>query len=120
MTTFVSMMTWRHSMVGEADIRARIDAYELSLWCMGMHSIIFISDHPGESSAVLVSSCADHAAAALIAEKLLGEALVRVDSLRFDEPSGLPAWMVEPTSPQPPRRRATRRRRSPQPAQLAA
>jgi hypothetical protein len=120
MATFVSMMTWHRSMAGEAEIRARIDAHELSLWCMGMHSIMFVSDEPGESAAVLVSTCKDHAGAALIAEKLLGDALMRVDSLRFDEPTGVPVWMGRPEAPEPPRRATRRRKPAMQPAKLAA
>jgi hypothetical protein len=112
MATFVSMMTWHRSMAGEADVRAAINEQEFLLWGMGMHSIIFVSDRPGESAAVLVSACKDHAGAALIAEKLVGEALVRVDSLRFDEPTGVPAWMAETEAPRPPQRRAGRRRKS--------
>jgi hypothetical protein len=111
MATFVSMMTWHRSMAGEAEVRAEIDRQELLLWGMGLHSVIFVSDRPGESAAVLVSACKDHAGAALIAEKLVGAALVRVDSLRFDEPSGVPAWMAETPAPKPPQRRSGRRRR---------
>lgn len=112
MATFVSMMTWHRSMAAEADVRAAIDKQELLLWGMGMHSIMFVSDRPGESAAVLVSACKDHAGAALIAEKLVGEALVRVDSLRFDEPTGVPVWMADPAVPPPTHRRASRRRKA--------
>jgi hypothetical protein len=120
MGTFVSMMTWRRSMASEDDIRARIDRSELSLWCMGMHSIIFVSDDPGGSAAVLISTVEDHAAAALIAEKLLGDALVRVDSLRFDETTGVPTWLRAVPLPPAPPRRAARRRKARQPERLAA
>lgn len=112
------MMTWHRSMAGEAAIRARIDAEEVRLWGLGMHSIIFVSDEPGESAAVLVSRCEDHVAAAVIAEAIVGEALIRVDSLRFDEPEGRPAWLVAPApSPRPARKQRRRRR---EPAAIAA
>jgi hypothetical protein len=100
--------------MSEADVRAAIDRDELRLWGLGMHSIIFISDKPGECAAVIVGTCADHAAAAAIAEAILGEALVRVDTLRFDEPTGVPAWMSSRSASAPPRPRASRRRRDPQ------
>lgn len=117
MATFVSMMTWHRSMAGEAAIRARIDAEEVRLWGLGMHSIIFVSDEPGESAAVLVSRCEDHVAAAVIAEAIVGEALVRVDSMRFDEPGERPAWLVAP-APRP--RPAGRQRKRREPAAMAA
>jgi len=99
-------------MMGEAEIRDTIDRQELRLWALGMHSITFISDDPGECGAVVVSNCADHAVAARIAETILGEALVRVDTLRFDEPRGTPSWLSkrvsEPRLPHPPRRQRER------------
>lgn len=104
-------------MAGGDAIRARIDEEEVRLWGLGMHSIIFVSDEPGESAAVLVSRCKDHVAAAVIAEAIVGEALVRVDSLRFDEPEGRPAWLVA-TAPSPRPARKQRRRR--EPAAMAA
>jgi hypothetical protein len=113
MATFVSMVTWHRSMAGEADIREQIDSEEVRLYGMGMHSIVFVSDLPGESAAVVVSNCRDHAGAAAIAEVILGDALIRVDSLRFDEPAGRPAWLASvpeyrPEQPRPPRRRRER------------
>jgi len=94
-------------MMGETEIRAAIDRRELQLWALGMHSIAFVSDDPGDCAAVVLSHCSDHAAAATIAETILGEALVRVDTMRFDEPRGTPAWLAAPVSgpriPHPPR-----------------
>lgn len=110
MATFVSMVTWHRCMGGEADIREHIDREEIRLYGLGMHAITFVSDQPGECAAVVVSNCADHAAAAGIAEVLLGEALIRVDSLRFDEPAGRPAWLAL-TAPPKPHRRPSRARR---------
>ncbi|MBI5288866.1 MAG: hypothetical protein HY873_07830 [Chloroflexi bacterium] len=96
-------------MTGEAEIRGTIDRHELQLWALGMHSITFVSDDPGDCAAVVLSHCSDHAAAATIADTLLGEALVRVDTMRFDEARGTPAWLAAPVSgprlPHPPRRR---------------
>jgi hypothetical protein len=110
MATFVSMVTWHRCMAGEADIREHIDREEIRLYGLGMHAVTFVSDLPGECAAVVVSNCEDHAAAAEIAEVLLGEALIRVDSLRFDEPAGRPAWLAVPDAPAR-QRRAPRRRR---------
>jgi hypothetical protein len=107
MATFVSMVTWHRSMLGEAEIRARIEGDEVRLFALGMHAIIFASDEPGEASAVVVSRCPDHVAAATIAEAILGDALIRVDSMRFDDPLERPAWLVART----PRRSRGRRQR---------
>ena len=93
MGTFVSMMTWCRGFANEASVRAAIDREELQLWAVGLRSVIFLPDERDGCSAVMVSSCADHAAAARIAGRLLGDDLLRVDSLRFDEPSRAPAWM---------------------------
>lgn len=100
-------------MMGEAEIRAAIDRHEVKLWALGMHSITFVSGEPGDSAAVVISRCADHAVAARIAETILGEALVRVDTLRFDEPQGVPAWLskrdvARPHLPHPRRQRRER------------
>jgi hypothetical protein len=118
MATFVSMVTWHRCMAGEADIREHIDREEIRLYGLGMHAITFVSDLPGECAAVVVSNCADHAAAAGIAEVLLGEALIRVDSWRFDEPAGRPAWLAVPDTPA--RRRRTPRTRREREHALAA
>ena len=37
MATFVSMVTWHRGMLGEAEIRARIDGDEVRLFGMGLH-----------------------------------------------------------------------------------
>jgi hypothetical protein len=116
LATFVSVITWHRSLACEQSIRARIDSEELRLWALGMHSIIFIADEPGDSAAVLVSRCADHAAAATIAEHILGEALIRIDALRFDDPATRPAWLT-PAAKAPRPARRTRRR---EPTRLAA
>jgi hypothetical protein len=107
MATFVSLVTWHRSILGEVDIRRQIDEIEPRLFGLGMHAIVFASDEPGDASAVVVSRCRDHAAAAQIAEAILGDALIRVDSLRFDDPQERPAWLVA----RPPRRTKGRRHR---------
>jgi hypothetical protein len=99
-------------MMDQRAVRASIDNQEIHLWAMGMHSITFVSDDPGDSAAVVISRCADHAVAARIAETILGEALVRVDTLRFDEPRDIPAWLsksgAQPRLPHPRRQRRER------------
>lgn len=118
MATFVSMMTWHRNLATVADIDARIDREELRLVSMGMHAIIFVPEDAGPNAAVLVSRCADHAAAATIARRVIGDALIRVDSLRFDDPQARPAWLVGGVpSPRP---RAPKGARARKPAQLAA
>ena len=85
MGTYVSMLNW----TGEpqprpGDVRVAVRRHNARLQIRGMHSLAFLPDE-GECAAVMICSASDEEAVAELAYSILPHALLRIDTMRFDD-----------------------------------
>ena len=101
MPTYVSMLNWSGSRQPyEADIRRSLAARSGMLRRHGLHSLAFLPDE-GDCAAVMVSTCDDVHDVMRLAASIHPAAIVRVESMQFDEDPGVPAWVVRASVPPP-------------------
>ncbi len=104
MGTYVSMLNW----TGEpqptpADVRAAVRRRGDQLYTRGMHSLAFLPDE-GACAAVMVASADDEDAVSELAYSILPHAILRIETMRFDDgPSGESHGLGEVVCPPPPR-----------------
>jgi hypothetical protein len=101
--TYVSMLTW----TGEpqptpSDVRLAVRRRGDQLHTRGMHSLAFLPDE-GACAAVMVSSAADEDAVAELAYSILPHAILRIETMRFDDGPGESHGLGEVVCPPPPR-----------------
>lgn len=108
MPTYVSMVNWSTvppsaAAKGAADIAAVRRTLALrarDLRRDGLHSLAFLPDE-GECAAVMVSTCRDADTVVLLATRIHPTAMVRVESMQFDDDPGVPSWVVRESTPPP-------------------
>ena len=101
MPTYVSMLNWSGSRQPyEADIRRSLETRAGMLRRHGLHSLAFLPDE-GDCAAVMVSTCADLHDVMRLAAAIHPAAIVRVESMQFDEDPGVPARVVRASVPPP-------------------
>jgi len=104
MGTYVSMLNW----TGEppprpADVRVAVKRRVAQLHTRGMHSLAFLPDE-GACAAVMVCSAPDEDSVAELAYSILPHAILRIETMRFDDdPSDESHGMGEVVCPPPPR-----------------
>ena len=109
MPTYVSMINWSGSRQPyEADIRRSLETRSRMLRKHGLHSLAFLPDE-GDCAAVMVSTCADVHDVMRLAAAIHPAAIVRVESMQFDEEPGVPARVVRAPVPPPAHDYATAR-----------
>ena len=104
MGTYVSMLNWTGEPQPQpADVRVAVRRHNTRLQTRGMHSLAFLPDE-GECAAVMVCSASDEEAVAELAYSILPHALLRIDTMRFDDdPPDESHGMGETECPPPPR-----------------
>jgi hypothetical protein len=95
------MVNWSASpQPRSADIRCALDLRSPELRDAGLHSIAFLPDE-GACAAVMVSTCRDTDAVVRLATRIQPAAMVRVESMQFDDDPGVPSWVVRESTPPP-------------------
>jgi hypothetical protein len=104
MGTYVSMLTWSGDpQPRPSDVRSAVRRQGEQLRTRGMHSLAFLPDE-GDCAAVMISSAFDDEAVADLAYSILPTAILRIETMRFDDgPSGESHGQGEVVSPPPPR-----------------
>jgi hypothetical protein len=104
MGTYVSMLTWTGTpQPRPSDVRVAVRRRSEQLHTRGLHSLAFLPDE-GECAAVMVSNAPDEESVAELAYSILPRAILRIESMRFDDgPSGESHGMGEVVCPPPPR-----------------
>ncbi|HZP56909.1 MAG TPA: hypothetical protein VFC53_05070 [Dehalococcoidia bacterium] len=110
MPTFVAIVNWDGD---AADLRKRVaraaEARAAKLGPLGLHSLMLLPDDPG-CAAVMVARAADEAGVRAIASEVVPDAVVSVETMRFDEGPSTPIWSA-PGIPSPPGRASDYRRK---------
>lgn len=103
MSTFVSMLTWTGTpQPRPADVRGILRRRGEQLRIRGLHSLAFLPDE-GDCAAVMVSGASDEDAVADLAYSILPQAILRIETMRFDDGPSDEHGMGEVVSPPPPR-----------------
>lgn len=103
MTTFVSMLIWTGDpQPRPSDVRAQIRRHGRQLRTRGMHSLAFLPDE-GECAAVMTSSCGNEDDVADLAYSILPTAILRIETMRFDDGPSDEHGLGEVVCPPPPR-----------------
>jgi hypothetical protein len=85
MGTYVSMLNWTGEPQPQpADVRVALRRRRSQLQIRGLHSVAFLPDE-GECAAVMICSASDEDAVAELAYSILPHALLRIDTMRFDD-----------------------------------
>jgi hypothetical protein len=85
MGTYVSMLNWSGEPQPQpADVRVAVRRRREQLQTRGMHSLAFLPDE-GECAAVMICSASDEDAVAELAYSILPHALLRIETMRFDD-----------------------------------
>jgi hypothetical protein len=101
MPTYVSMVNWTASPQPDAAAVRRSFALRLrELRGAGLHSLAFLPDE-GACAAVMVSTCRDADAVVRLATRIDPKAMVRVETMQFDDDPGVPSWIVRESTPPP-------------------
>ena len=101
MPTYISMLNWSGDPQPQIeDVRRAIALNSPALKRRGLHSVAFLPDE-GACSAVMVATVDNPASITSIATSLLPRAVVRIESMRFDDESGTrePARAALPPPP---------------------
>lgn len=103
MPTYISMLNWSGSpQPSIANVRGAVEARSAYLRLRGVHSVAFLPDE-GECAAVMVTTCRNADAAALLAAAIEPSADVHVETMLFDDDPGTPAWLQKESVPPLPR-----------------
>ena len=104
MGTYVSMLSWSgEPQPRPADVRWAIKRRGEQLRTRGMHSVAFLPDE-GDCAAVMIATTSDEEAVAELAYSILPNAILHIETMRFDDgPSGESDGQGEVVSPPPPR-----------------
>ena len=101
MPTYISMLNWSGEPQPQIEeVRSAIALHSPALKRRGLHSVAFLPDE-GACCAVMVATVDNPAAITSIATSILPKAIVRIESMRFDDDSGTrePARRALPPPP---------------------
>jgi hypothetical protein len=85
------------------DVKRAIALRSPHLRRRGMHSLAFLPDE-GACTGIMVSTCTDEREATRIAASIMPDAIVRVESMLFEDEPRVPSWIARDASiPPPPR-----------------
>ncbi|MBI5289670.1 MAG: hypothetical protein HY873_11925 [Chloroflexi bacterium] len=104
MGTYVSMLNWSgEPQPAPSDVRIAVKRRADQLHTRGMHSLAFLPDE-GACAAVMVCSAPDDDSVAELAYSILPHAILRIETMRFDDDSsGESHGLGEVVFPPPPR-----------------
>jgi len=103
MGTYVSMLTWAGApQPRPSDVRNAVRRRSQQLHTRGLRSLVFLPDE-GDCAAVMVCGAPDEEAVAELAYSILPRAILRVETMKFDDGPGDDSHgMGEVVHPPPP------------------